>query len=56
MATSIGNVVRKISELLREVGSGFGGVITPMRSPDGTFGTQRAQAKVRAARRRGEAV
>lgn len=45
-------VVAKVGAMVREIGSSMRGFMPPLRSPDGTFGTQRIQGKERDAQRK----
>ncbi len=52
MAGRIYRVAVKCGAVLLDIGSTMRGVMAPLRSSDGTFGTQRAQAQERAAQRK----
>lgn len=52
MAGRIARVMVALGTTLRDLGASMRGFMPPMRSPDGTYGTQRMQSKALAAERR----
>ncbi len=52
MFRSIFRVAAACGAVVREIGASMGALMPPLRSSDGTYGTQRIQARARAAQRK----